>query len=231
MSEHPSIFDILGPIMIGPSSSHTAGASRIGLIARQLLRDEPIKAIITLYNSFAKTHKGHGTDKAIIGGILGFGPDDERIRDSLELAKKAGLTWEFRFVGDFVKFHSNTARVHLYGKKGGEIEVVGASLGGGRIKIQEIAGFAVDFTAQMHTIVIIADDIPGSIQKISGAIAEQGVNIANMYVSRNDRLANMIIEVDQNVEPYTLEKIESFSWVRFVRLVEPMLEGSSRYDK
>ncbi|MGH2569052.1 MAG: L-serine ammonia-lyase, iron-sulfur-dependent subunit beta, partial [Bacteroidota bacterium] len=200
MSEHPSIFDILGPIMIGPSSSHTAGASRIGYIARQLLHDSPKKAIVTLYNSFAKTHKGHGTDKAIIGGILGFGPDDERIRDSHELARKQGLEWEFHFRGDSVKFHSNTARVKLVGEKGGMVEVVGASLGGGRIRIQEIEGFPVDFNAQTHTLVIIAEDVPGSIQHISGAIAGRGVNIANMFVSRSETKANMVIELDQAID-------------------------------
>jgi L-serine dehydratase len=231
MSEQPSIFDILGPIMIGPSSSHTAGASRIGYIARQLLRDEPTKAIITLYNSFAKTHKGHGTDKAIIGGILGFAPDDERIRESHELARQRGLEWEFRFRGDYATYHSNTARIKLFGKNGGTVEVVGASLGGGRIVIQEIEGFRVDFTAQTHTLVVIADDIPGSIQHISGAIAEKGVNIANMFVSRNETKANMVIELDQAIDTETLQKIESFSWVGFVRLVEPMTEHSSRYEK
>ena len=231
MSEHPSIFDILGPIMIGPSSSHTAGASRIGYIARQLLRDKPKKAIITLYNSFAKTHKGHGTDRAIIGGILGFGPDDERIKSSFEIAKKEGLEWEWKFRGDFVRFHSNTARVKLVGDRGGSVEVVGASLGGGRIRIQEIEGFSVDFGAQAHTLVIIADDVPGSIMNISGAIAEKGVNIANMYVSRNESLANMVIEMDQPIDESALEKIESLPWVKFVRVVEPISEGSSRYEK
>ena len=231
MPDQPSIFDILGPIMIGPSSSHTAGASRIGYVARQLLHDEPAKAIVTLYNSFAKTHKGHGTDKAIIGGILGFGPDDERIRDAHEIAKKQGLEWEFKFRGDTVRFHSNTARVKLIGKNGGSVEVVGASLGGGRIKIQEIEGFPVDFNAQTHTLVIIADDVPGSIQHISGAIAEKGLNIANMFVSRNETLANMVIELDQAVDDIALKKIKSFSWVKFVRLVEPMIEHSSRYEK
>lgn len=231
MSEQPSLFDILGPIMIGPSSSHTAGASRIGYVARQLLQDEPKKAIITLYNSFAKTHKGHGTDKAIIGGILGFGPDDERIKESHDLAKQAGLEWEFKFVGDFARFHSNTARIKLFGKKGDTVEVVGASLGGGRIKIQEIEGFSVDFNAQTHTLVIIAEDIPGSIQKISGAIAGKNINIANMFVSRSEKLANMVIEIDQDADGETLQKIASFPWVKFVRLVEPMAEGSSRYEK
>lgn len=231
MSEQPSIFDILGPIMIGPSSSHTAGASRIGYVARQLLHDEPKKAVITLYNSFAKTHKGHGTDKAIIGGILGFGPDDERIRDSHEIARKQGLEWEFKFRGDTVRFHSNAARVKIVGKNGGAVEIVGASLGGGRIKIQEIEGFSVDFSAQAHTLVIIADDVPGSIQHISGAIAEKGVNIANMFVSRSETLANMVIELDQPVDEVTFRKVSSFPWVKFVRSVQPMMQHSSRYEK
>lgn len=217
--------------MIGPSSSHTAGASRIGYVARQLLHDTPVKAVITLYNSFAKTHKGHGTDRAIIGGILGFGPDDVRIRQSFELARKLGLTWEFKFSADFNRFHSNTARIKLFGGGGGTVEVVGASLGGGRIKIEEIEGFAVDFNAQTHTLVIIAEDIPGSIKNISAAIAEKGFNIANMYVSRNESLANMVIEVDQAIDEETLKKIGGFKWVKFVRLVEPMVDGSSRYEK
>ncbi len=231
MSEQPSIFDILGPIMIGPSSSHTAGASRIGYVARQLLDDKPVKAVITLYNSFAKTHKGHGTDRAIIGGILGFGPDDLRIRESFELARAEGLKWEFKFTADFNRFHSNTARIKLFGEAGRTVEIAGASLGGGRVKIQEIEGFAVDFNAQAHTLVIIAEDIPGSIKNISAAIAEKGYNIANMYVSRNENLANMVIEVDQAIEDATLKRIGSFKWVKFVRVVAPMVEGSSRYEK
>ena len=231
MSEQPSIFDVLGPIMIGPSSSHTAGASRIGNIARQLLNDRPVKAVITLYNSFAKTHKGHGTDKAIIGGILGFGPDDSRIRNSFELAKKEGLEWEFKIAGGINKYHSNTARIKLVGKGGGTVELSGASLGGGRIRIQEIEGFVVDFNAHTHTVVIIADDIPGSIKNISGAIAEVGGNIANMYVSRSEKLANMVIEVDQAIDKEVLKKIESFQWVKFARRVEPMADSTSLYDK
>lgn len=217
--------------MIGPSSSHTAGASRIGFVARQLLNDKPKKAFITLYNSFAKTHKGHGTDRAIIGGILGFGPDDERIKSSFEIARQEGLEWEWKFRADFNRYHSNTARIKLIGEKGRTVEIVGVSLGGGRIKIQEIEGFAVDFNAQAHTLVIIADDVPGSIKHISGIIAEKNVNIANMYVSRNDRLANMVIEMDQPIDEEALKKIESLGWVKFVRQVEPIAEGFSRYEK
>ncbi len=231
MTGHPSIFDILGPIMIGPSSSHTAGASRIGFIARQLLGQRPRHAVITLYNSFARTHKGHGTDLALIGGVLGFGPDDVRIRESFDLARREGLTWEFKFAGDLVQFHSNTARIKLLGEGGGSVEIVGVSLGGGRIRIEEIEGFDVSFDAHTFTLVLIAEDRPGTIRSITGVLAEKGINIANMTVSRSEKLANMVIEMDHKVENDTLGVIQSFPWVRFARLVEPITDGSSRYEK
>ena len=204
MADSVSIFEILGPIMIGPSSSHTAGASRIGAISRQLLGEKPVSAVITLYNSFAKTHRGHGTDLAIVGGILGFSPDDARIKESFDIAKREGLAWEFKFVGDAARFHSNTARVKLSSASGASVEVVGVSLGGGRIRVQEIEGFPVDFGALTFTIVIIAEDIPGSIKHVSGAIAERGVNIARMSVTRSEKMANMVIETDQLVDPETV---------------------------
>jgi L-serine dehydratase len=231
MPQEPSLFDILGPVMIGPSSSHTAGASRIGFIARQLLRDRPRKALVTLYNSFAKTHKGHGTDKAIIAGIIGYGSDDERIRDAFALAREQGLEWEWKFMGDMDRFHSNTARIRLTGSGGGVVDIVGVSLGGGRIKIQEMEGFSVDFSAHMYTLVVIAKDIPGSIQHISGAIGKESINIAHMHVSRKDDMANMVIELDHPFSPSSLTTIENLSWVRFARLIEPMVEDTSRYEK
>jgi L-serine dehydratase len=230
----PSLFDILGPIMIGPSSSHTAGASRIGFIARRLLGEPPQTAVITLYNSFARTHKGHGTDCAIVGGLLGFLPDDERIKNAFAFAAEQGLAWQFKFQGDAESFHSNAARIHLAGA-GNRIEIVGASLGGGRIKIEEIEGFAVDFNAQLDTLVIIAEDIPGSIQRISGAIAESNVNIAQMFVSRNKTakspLASMVIELDNPLSKSRVEAIQKLSWVKFARLIESIHEGSSIYEK
>jgi len=218
----PSIFDILGPVMIGPSSSHTAGAAKLGLVARQLLGAEPARAEITLYNSFARTYKGHGTDRAIVGGILGMRPDDEMLRNSLEIAKERGLKYEFKLIMKAPKLHPNSARIKLFDNDGNKIEMVGSSLGGGRIEIVEIEGFKVSFSVMTHTIVIIADDIPGSIAHISGAIAEKNINIANMFVSREEKLANMIIEVDQDVPEDVLNKIRSFSWVHYVRLVEPI---------
>lgn len=218
----PSIFDVLGPIMIGPSSSHTAGAAKLGLIARQLLGSEPRFAEITLYNSFARTYKGHGTDRAIIGGILGMKPDDENLKNSFEIAKEKHLDFKFKLQMRAPKLHPNTARIKLTDENENSIEMVGCSIGGGRIEIIEVEGFKVSFSVDTHTIVIIADDIPGSIAHISGAIAEKRINIANMFVSREEKLANMIIEVDQDVPNETLEKIKSFSWVHYVRLVEPV---------
>jgi L-serine dehydratase len=218
-----SIFDILGPVMIGPSSSHTAGAAKLGLVARQLLGAEPVKAEITLYNSFARTYKGHGTDRAIVGGILGMKPDDERLRNSLEIAKENGLRYEFKLIMKAPKLHPNSARIKLFDKDGNKIEMVGSSLGGGRIEVVEIEGFKLSFSVMTHTIVIIADDIPGSIAHISGAIAEKNINIANMFVSREEKLANMVIEVDQEVPNEVLQKISSFGWVHYVRLVEPIV--------
>ncbi|MFQ3599252.1 MAG: L-serine ammonia-lyase, iron-sulfur-dependent subunit beta, partial [Chloroherpetonaceae bacterium] len=226
----PSLFDILGPIMIGPSSSHTAGASRIGFIARRLLGEVPRRAVITLYNSFARTHKGHGTDCAIIGGILGFAPDDERIKEAFEIARTKGLDWQFKFHGDAERFHSNAARLYLVGEKN-KIEIVGASLGGGRIKIEEIEGFAVEFTAQLDTLVVIAEDVPGSIQRISGIIAESNVNIAQMFVSRNKNqkppMASMVMELDNPLPDSAVSAVSGLGWVKFARLIESVHEGSS----
>jgi len=121
----PSIFDILGPVMIGPSSSHTAGAAKLGYVARQLLGAEPKQAEITLYNSFARTYKGHGTDRAIIGGILGMKPDDEMLRNSLEIAKERGLKYTFKLIMKAPKLHPNSARINLTDLDGNKIEMVG----------------------------------------------------------------------------------------------------------
>jgi L-serine dehydratase len=222
MSDSPSIFDILGPVMIGPSSSHTAGATRLGLVARQLLGAEPKEAVITLYNSYARTYRGHGTDRAIIGGILGMKPDDKRLKNSLEIARRNGLSYRFKLIMKAPKLHPNTARVKLSDGKSKSIEVVGSSPGGGRIEIVEVEGFKVSFSVMTHTLVIIADDIPGSIAHISGAIADKNINIANMFVSREEKLANMVIEVDQDVPNEVLEKIRSFGWVHYVQLIEPV---------
>lgn len=131
------VFDVVGPVMIGPSSSHTAGAARIGLMAREILKDEPKKAVITVYGSFAKTYKGHGTDRALVAGLLGFSADDVRLRTSFELAKEAGLDIDFHRSDEEVH-HPNTVRIAMTGASGRQVEVLGVSLGGGKIEIREI---------------------------------------------------------------------------------------------
>ena len=148
-----NVFDIIGPVMIGPSSSHTAGAVRLGRVAWQILEDEPVKAVIELSGSFAQTYRGHGTDKALVAGIMGMNSFDERIRCSLDLAKEQGLEYEFHEVM-IPESHPNTARIHLLGKSGKTVDIQGASVGGGNILVEKINGMDVSYTGQSTTILV-----------------------------------------------------------------------------
>ncbi|MCI1248712.1 MAG: L-serine ammonia-lyase, iron-sulfur-dependent subunit beta, partial [Megasphaera sp.] len=146
------VFDIIGPVMIGPSSSHTAGAARIGLMAREILNDEPVEAVITVYGSFAKTYKGHGTDKAVVAGLLGFSADDVRLRTSFDIAAKKGLKITLNR-SDAEVDHPNTVRIAMIGKTGRKMEVLGVSLGGGKIEIREINGSQVSLSGEEYTLI------------------------------------------------------------------------------
>ena len=162
MPEKSSVFDMIGPIMIGPSSSHTAGVVRIARAAVAILGGVPEEAEITFYNSFARTYEGHGSDRAIIAGLMDFHTDDKRIKEALALAKKAGLKHHFKSIGNASTFHPNTIRLKL--KKGEKnIEILGESRGGGLVNIAEVNGFKADFTASNHTLIIYADDVKGSV--------------------------------------------------------------------
>lgn len=204
------ILDIIGPIMVGPSSSHTAGAVRIGLVARKLLGSTPVRAELYLHGSFAATGRGHGTDMALIAGLLGFAPDDERIPQSFEYAKKAGL--EFRF--DTIQLrdaHPNSVLIKACGAGGHSIEVVGASIGGGRIEIREFAGMKLRFSADGPTLIVQNRDFPGSVADVSYILSRLNINIATFQVTRNSRggTAVMVIECDATIEPDVIERIES----------------------
>jgi L-serine dehydratase len=215
MAEKSSVFDMIGPVMIGPSSSHTAGVVRIARAAIKLLGGVPDSADIIFYNSFARTYEGHGSDKAIIAGLLDFKTDDKRIKDSLELAKEKGLTYHFKSIGNASTMHPNTIRLNL--KKGDrEIEVLGESRGGGIINIAEVDGFKADFTANLHTVVIFADDVKGSIAFIANVLANDDCNIATMSVSRKGKHdeACLVIEMDSGLKAVTLEYLRSLSWVK-----------------
>ena len=195
------VFDIIGPIMIGPSSSHTAGAVRIGKYARSILGDTPIYALIRFSGSFAKTYKGHGTDKAIIAGILGMETDDERIRRSLEVAVEEGLEYTFE-EADIDGAHPNTAEVILKAADGKEIVVQGASIGGGNIVINRINGTVVSITGKSDTLIIPHEDVPGMIAVVTQILAQHSVNIHGFSLCRDRKggVAVMTIEIDGNID-------------------------------
>lgn len=202
-----SVFDIIGPVMIGPSSSHTAGAARIGRVARDLFGRQPKWAKIHLYGSFAETYKGHSTDVAIVGGLLDYDTFDERIKTSFEEAAIAGLTFEF-LPEEAHKEHPNTARI-VMGDDEGEMSVEGISIGGGKIEISEVNGFKLKLMGGMPAIMVVHDDRAGCIANVANCLAMHDVNIGHMEVSRIERglTALMVIEVDQNIDDRILDQI------------------------
>jgi L-serine dehydratase len=217
MHEKSSVFDMIGPVMIGPSSSHTAGVVRIAKAAIKVLGGIPEEAEIVFYNSFARTYEGHGSDRAILAGLMDFSTDDKRIKDAVEIAEKSGLKYHFKSVGNASTLHPNSIRLTL--KKGNRsIEVLGESRGGGMINIAEINGFKADFTANLHTIIIFADDVKGSIAFIADVIAHDDCNIATMSVSRKGKndLACQVIEMDSGIKPVTFQYLMSLSWIKEV---------------
>lgn len=206
---------MIGPVMIGPSSSHTAGVVRIGRVARRLLGDRPEQADIIFYNSFARTYEGHGSDRAIIAGLLDYKTDDKRIKEALDIAPTEGLKFSFRSIGNASALHPNTVRLTLR-KADRTIEVVGESKGGGLINIAEFNGFKADFSASLHTLVITARDVKGSIAFISDVLAHDDCNIATMSVSRKGKndIACLVIEMDSGLKRVTLDYLRSLSWIQ-----------------
>ena len=195
-----NIFDILGPVMVGPSSSHTAGAVRIGLIARRLLGGQPATAKITLSGSFAATGTGHGTDRALVAGLLGMKPDDIRIPDSFALAVEQGLAFTFDKT-ELKEAHPNTAILQLSTAGGRELEVQASSLGGGHIMVNKLDGINVNFNGDSPTLIVHNLDQPGHVAEVTSMLSHKSVNIATMQLYRNHRggYAVMVIETDQDI--------------------------------
>lgn len=214
-----NVFDIVGPVMIGPSSSHTAGAARIGKAARLLLGEEPAAAGILFHGSFAKTYRGHGTDKAIIGGLLGFDPWDGRIRDSQTLAQKAGIQIQIT-TGTIDDAHPNTALITMTGKNGKSASLQGASVGGGNIQITRINGMDVNFSGQYPTLIVLHHDQPGVIAQVTAFVSQHRANIANFRLNRQEKggLAIMTIEMDQTMDEASAEEIKAMPHVEDVIL-------------
>ena len=203
-----NLFDILGPVMVGPSSSHTAGAVRIGLITRRLLGSEPKKADIALAGSFAATGRGHGTDRALAAGLLGMQPDDIRIPDSLHLAQERGMEVHFREV-QLKDAHPNTALLHVTAPDGRELELQASSLGGGRTMVNRLDGIDVNFSGESHTLIVHNLDQPGHVAEVTSMLSHKSVNIATMQLYRDKRggYAVMVLETDQPIPE------ESVSWL------------------
>ncbi|MCY8231893.1 L-serine ammonia-lyase, iron-sulfur-dependent, subunit beta [Priestia filamentosa] len=203
-----SVFDIIGPVMIGPSSSHTAGAARIGRVARTIFGVQPESVIISLYGSFAETYKGHGTDVALVGGLLDFDTSDTRIPLSLNLAKAAKMDVTF-IEEEALSDHPNTARLFLKaGEK--EMEIVGISIGGGTIQIVELNGFKLNLSGMNPAILVVHNDRYGSIAGVTNLLTKYHVNIGHMEVSRKEKgkVALMAIETDENINDEVIEEIK-----------------------
>lgn len=203
-----NLFDIIGPVMVGPSSSHTAGAVRIGYIAGKLL-GEPVKqAEILLHGSFLATGKGHGTDRALVAGLLGMQTDDERIPNSFQIARESGMEVRFGAV-ELRDAHPNSVQLLLTGVGGKKLDVVAASLGGGRIKVCSLNGMEANFTAEYPTLIVRNMDKPGIVNEVTAALACENINIATMQLYRDKRGSNavMILECDGEIPEKAVEKL------------------------
>ncbi len=213
-----SLLDIIGPVMVGPSSSHTAGACRLGLLARNLVGGTPERAHIELHGSFARTGEGHGTDKAIVGGLMGFRPDDERLRTALEIMEREGLDYRFEktSLDEDKAVHPNTVRITVE-RADRRAVMMGSSLGAGRILVTEIDGYPVEVTGSYHTIVLVAEDVKGSVARIAGLLAEHSINIATLRLTRKERGGDafMVIEVDDQPGEAVRDELRALPWVRW----------------
>lgn len=197
-----NIFDMMGPVMVGPSSSHTAGAARIGNMGRTLLGEEVARADIGLHGSFAETGFGHGTDRALLAGLLGMKPDDLRIPNAYEEANRAGMAYSFRTV-ELRDAHPNTALLELTGKSGKQLTLQASSIGGGAIVVNKIDGIDVNFTGDFNTLIVRNQDESGSVAAITSILSQVHINVANMSVNRHRRGGDalMVIETDQHIKP------------------------------
>ena len=215
-----NIFDIMGPILVGPSSSHTAGAARIGFITRRLLGSQPVKAELLLHGSFAATGAGHGTDTALVAGLLGMRPDDPRLPRSFELAAQEEMKLT---LGKTVLrgVHPNTVLLRVEDARGKTLEVVASSLGGGRVKVCSIDGLDASFTGELPTLIIRNEDRPGMVAEVTGVLSKRQVNIATMQLCRNfpGGYAVMVSECDQYIPAELARELEKADGVaRVTRL-------------
>lgn len=218
------VFDILGPIMVGPSSSHTAGAARLGKVARAVAGADIEEVTFYLHGSFAKTYKGHGTDRALVAGILGMEPSDLRLRDSLEIARELGLKIDFK-EADLGDVHPNTVEFIIRGKEG-NYGLIGSSIGGGSIEVTSVNGNAVNFTGTYPTVIVSNRDVPGVLSKVASILYDNDINIAFMKVFRNQKGKNatMVFEVDHEITAEIIGNIKAIEGINKVIMINPIKE-------
>ncbi|MBD8498167.1 L-serine ammonia-lyase, iron-sulfur-dependent subunit beta [Paenibacillus arenosi] len=211
--KYRSVFDIIGPIMVGPSSSHTAGAAKIGRLARSIFGRQPQSVHISLYGSFAETYKGHATDVALIGGLLDYEPDDTRLPEAPRYAEEAGMAVTIA-TEEAVPEHPNTARIRMQDERD-KMEVVGISIGGGKVEICELNGFPLQLSGTCPAILIVNEDRFGVVAAVTQLLSREQVNIGNMKVSRKEKgeRALMIIETDERMKQPLLDEINELAGV------------------
>lgn len=215
------VFDILGPVMIGPSSSHTAGAARLGKIAKDIVGTEFHKVVFYLHGSFGKTFEGHGTDKALVAGILGMDPSDEELRDSFEIAKSKGIDFEF-IEADLGYQHPNTVKIVFKFEDKEDIYIIGSSIGGGSILITDINGNKVEFSGDYPTIIIKYIDQKGVISRISSILSASEINIATMKVTRENDIATMVVETDSDINKKVVDEIDQLNEIIYIKGINPI---------
>lgn len=217
------VFDIVGPVMIGPSSSHTAGAVRLGRMAVAVLNAPPVEAEIYLHGSFAKTGRGHGTDLALVAGILGLGTDDENIVRAMEIAAEKGIKVTIGTI-DLGIAHPNSAKIVVRDKTGRERTIIGSSVGGGNILVTQINNFQVKLTGEYYTVCAIYKDRLGMIAKVSQLLADNKINIAQMKVSREGKVgqALMVVETDMPIPPEVVTAIRNLEEIEQAFILKPV---------
>lgn len=217
-----SVFEVLGPNMVGPSSSHTAGASAIAYLAQKMLGEKVKSASFTLYGSFAKTYRGHGTDRALIGGIMGYETDDTRIRKSFEIADRLGISYQFIENHEDTDVYPNTVEIAMTGENGRQMTVRGESIGGGKVRIVGINGVEVDFSGEYSAVIVIQQDKPGVVAHITKCISDRKINIAFMRLFREAKghTAYTIVESDGNLPQEIADEIKQNEFVRDVMIVQ-----------
>ncbi len=217
-----SVFDVIGPNMIGPSSSHTAGALRIARVMHKLAPQDIAEVTFVLYGSFAKTYKGHGTDKALVAGLLGMSQEDERIKEAFEEAKRQGLKYKFEMSDSTNIKHPNTVEIIVTDSQGNQLSITGSSIGGGSISIDQVNGMDVFFTGEYYTLFITHEDKPGLVAHITNCLSVYRINIAYMklYREHKGKMAYTIIEADEAINEEIIDKIMYNNKVHYAKIID-----------